>query len=215
MSKYFNINKEEYSILREELMLRTGWHMTYTRNAIIMSTSIWASSFALINYFSDKDFFHIVTFAFLFPILMMYPLSFKIYENYVNFSNIPDYLKKFHEKPISENDGTFFSWETAHGDLINSLRKNNPKIAKTMNKSNEELTYLSVISLLLFLLVSVLNNRRDYDFLTVSIGAGIIGILLTIEIYYKSSYKCLEKLFKEAEKFWDSYPEEEKKAPVA
>jgi len=214
MNKGLKINPKEHLFLREEIMLRTEWHIGYTKSAITTSTLLWTGTFVLINYFPDKDFLHITPFIFLFPILIMYPLSFKIYENYVNFCNITPYLKKFHEKPINENDGTYFSWETAHGDLLKHFSVKNPQIIKAMNWSNNELAFLSAISLFLFLLFSVIiwliNNTLDIYVAVSSVVAMIIGILFTVRIYNKSSYKCLEKLSKTAHEFWESYPKEEK-----
>jgi hypothetical protein len=218
MSKDFKVgrNKEEYLFLREEIMLRTEWHLGFTKNAITMSVSIWGGVFALIAYSLDKvnnfdTVLYISKFILLFPILIMYSLSNKIHENYINFCNIGAYLIKFHEKPVSENDGNFFSWETAHADLLTNFRVNKPTIIKTMNKSNNELSFLSIISLLLFLFFSALNIKyycSTHAFIT-SIAATIIGILFMVIIHRKSSYECLGELSKAAQEFWGSYPKEE------
>jgi|GEM_PF-4434276 len=219
MSKEFKIhrNRDEYLFLRKEIMLRTDWHLNFTKNAVTTSVVFWVGIFTLIYYFSNEKLFdipisNISTFLLLLPIAILYPLSFKIHENYINFCNIGAYLRKFHEKPIHENDGTFFSWETAHADLLGKLQANKPKAINAMNKSNNELTFLSGISLALFVAFSVLGLNKSFDWyiLAIKIITMAIGLYFTMNIHKRSSYRCLEGLAMTAQELWKNYFDEKK-----
>ena len=174
-----NLKKDEYMFLRNEIMSRAGWHLEYTKNAATLTISIWAATFLLMRYLGEKDikdFFDMPIFILLSPIVIFYPLSLKIYENYSKVCNIVSYLKKFHEVPLTENNGTFFSWETVHGDLLAHLYKNKSIIIKRLSKSNDELTFLSGISLCLFIFFSFWGFIKSY----INIGMFILHIVVAV-----------------------------------
>ncbi|MDR0442382.1 MAG: hypothetical protein LBH44_03135 [Treponema sp.] len=211
MIKEFKVNKKEYLFLRHEIMLRTGWYQSFTKNATTTSISFWVGSFALLTFFLkesiDQKYLSVPMFVLLLPIFVMFPMSFKVYENYVNFCNIGAYLIRFHEKPINKNNGTYFSWETAHDALLIHFKDKEPKIFKLMHKSNNEMTYLSTISLFLFCVFSFLLLREIHSvFLLITHAVGfVIGMLATYVIYKRSSYKCLIELSNAAKEFWKEY----------
>jgi len=231
MNKDFKSNNtEEYLFLRNEIMLRAGWHLEYTKNAAIMTVSVWTGAFVLMAYSSrtsSSDGVALaIPFILFFPIIMLYPLSLKIYENYSKVCNIVTYLMKFHENPLHANDGTFFRWETAHAALLEDSRVRKSRITKAVDKSNDELVYLSIISLVLFLIFSCLSLRRDYsslfneimhfdvhvnDIVAQEVHGGIAilfliwGWWLTTRISKYSSYKRFKKMFPETQEFWKRY----------
>jgi hypothetical protein len=235
MSKDFKINnKEEYISLREEIILRLGKRHEHIKKASTMFISVCYGSFALIAYSFGKDFLNneleilgilipASTLAFLLSSILMfllicifYSLSLEIYINTIGINNIGSYLAEFHEKPISENDGSFFSWETANGNWIKYLRSNEPKIAKKLASRCIELSLLSYISLALsvFFLAAGLWNIANNSIVILIIAiayATVTKICLINKIGCLSSNKSVEEISKKAQEFWGSYPSKEEK----
>jgi len=207
-------HRDEYLFLRNEIMLRVGWHIEYAKMAITITIPIWAFCFAFIAYAFKNDFpvegtYFISIFILFLPVLILCSLSFKIYENYTKVCNAATYLIAFHEKPLNENDGTFFSWEIANAALGRHFKKDVPKITNALNRNSDDLIYLPAISLLLISLLSVLYSVHSeiswYCFI-VGIVFVILGVLLIKFVIYKySSYKNLSELLTITETFWDDY----------
>jgi len=207
-------HRDEYLFLREEIMLRVGWHIEYAKVAISMTIPVWAFCFAFMAYAFTKDssteiiYFISVSILFL-PILILCPLSFKIYENYAKVCIVATYLITFHEKPLNENDGKFFSWEIANAALGQHFRKNIPNITKALDQSSDDLTYLSITSLLLILVISIvcsIYRDANYYYSIITLVLVILGgLLIKFVIHKYSSYKNLVELLTKIETFWDDY----------
>ena len=224
-----NINKKEYLFLRNEIMKRIGWHQEHTQKATTVSISVWSGSIALITYFFGKEYsnhefistpivFMVLSLLMFFHILLIYPLSFKINENYFRISNIVTHLIRFYEKPIYENDNSYFSWETANAKLLNHYKTKKNDILKPVEQHGDELIYLSVISLVLFVIFSILgyyfilsknNTIRNKNYIYLGFIFHLIMLLIFIIVVFKirkySSYKCIGDIAKIANEFWESY----------
>jgi hypothetical protein len=218
-----NAKVEEYLFLREEIMSRISWRRECSKRATVISLSIWGGCFLLVPKFFGEEFVDKPVFTLLLPLLMllpiviMYAMSNRQKINDFGIAQITSYLKKFHEKPIYENDGTFFSWETSISAFYENFKKSNPQFRKDIRSHHsDELHFLPYISLALFVIFSLLGlwnlmrSLGNFNCCVMLIGIVvviIVSVIMSLWIKTFSQHDYVKKMVKDAKKIWDEHSE--------
>lgn len=116
-------SKEEYRMLRSEVIARIGTMNTQSSNAINITVAIWAAGFAILGFRSSSSLSKLVDLnylylgqiaSFLFSIVILYPLSLKSGENLRQLASIGAYIRIFYEyiPCIRHMDTEIYLWET-------------------------------------------------------------------------------------------------------
>lgn len=100
---------------------------------------------------------------FLIPIIVFLPLSVKSGENLTQIASLSAYIRVFYEYPISGKKINR-NWETSNNLLSNANVDRHEK-SRIMKLYNEEYTLLSLISLLIYIVMSMLHIKKVWKLL--------------------------------------------------
>ena len=159
-------NKEEYLFLREEIMYIMGLQNDFAKRATTMFVSVFTGCILIIGYpvVQDLDMINfdkslssccltvpVASILMLMLLFFFYTLSLKIKGGKFDIYKISEYLIKIHEKPIHENDGSSFFWETAGREYSKEFHKKKERTPFTVWYSYREIFLLSLLTLIIFL----------------------------------------------------------------